>query len=167
MSTRSLTVIKNKDGDEICVLYRQMDGYLEGHGQDLALFLKNKVITNGYGPNEPRDIANGMENLAVQLIAHLANAKVVDEKATTAKIFPGWSTFEQCVGQFYLYPANTRNYGEEYVYTIYEDWVKNPEGGVCLRTVDDATGEVLTDGAPIETINKVNEFLLAEKGAKV
>ena len=39
MGTRSLTVVKEEE-NELLVMYRQMDGYPSGHGQDLANFLK-------------------------------------------------------------------------------------------------------------------------------
>lgn len=40
MGTRSLTVFIDEHNDkEIVVMYRQMDGYPEGHGQDLVDFL--------------------------------------------------------------------------------------------------------------------------------
>ena len=47
MGTRCLTVFKNAKNKEIAVLYRQYDGYLDGHGAELADFLKNKKIVNG------------------------------------------------------------------------------------------------------------------------
>ena len=95
MGTRSLTVIK--DGKkEICVLYRQHDGYPEGHGKELAEFLSGFRIVNGYDHDDTVKVANGMNCLAAQIITH----------------------FKTGVGQFYLYPPKTRDMGEEYVYTI-------------------------------------------------
>lgn len=83
------------DGEELAVLYRQFDGYLEGHGKDLRDFLKDFEVVNGIG-DKTRKIANGMGCLAAQVIAH----------------------FKKEVGNFYLYPAGTRDVGEEYVYTL-------------------------------------------------
>ena len=39
MGTRSLTIFSEDGGFEIGVLYRQMDGYPEGHGMELAKLL--------------------------------------------------------------------------------------------------------------------------------
>jgi hypothetical protein len=181
MGTRSLTVIENGNGTEICVLYRQYDGYLLGHGQDLALFLKNKVITNGFGLNDGRDIANGMSNLAVQLITYLAKAMVEEDSKLADELGHKNLTFGQCVGQYYLHPAGTRHISEEYIYTIYEDWSKNPEGGVCLKVqevlLEKVTGkkdewqeiicEPMLDGAPIVTLARVNALIQLEKENKV
>jgi len=97
MGTRSLTVIENEDGKEIVVMYRQFDGYPEGHGVELAEFLKSIHLVNGLGLTETRKVANGMGCLAAQLIAH----------------------FKDEPGQFYLYPAGTRDCWEDYVYYVY------------------------------------------------
>ncbi|MFN0277236.1 MAG: hypothetical protein ACKVRN_01400 [Pyrinomonadaceae bacterium] len=99
MGTRSLTIVLDEDNQEICVLYRQMDGYPTGHGADLKDFLKGFSVVNGYGSSTPNKAANGMSCLAAQMIAH----------------------FKEGIGGFYLHPSGTRDCGEEYVYTIYLD----------------------------------------------
>ena len=97
MGTRSLTVLQDNDGQEIAVLYRQMDGYPSGHGADLAKYLKPFTVVNGFGLGAKRGkVASGMSCLAAQLVAK----------------------FKQEVGHFYLYPAGTRDCDEEYVYTV-------------------------------------------------
>lgn len=96
MGTRSLTIVKENE-KEICVLYRQMDGYVSGHGEELVEFLQPFKIVNGYSLEDKiGKVANGAGCLAAQLIAH----------------------FKTSIGQFYLYPAGTRDCGEEYIYTI-------------------------------------------------
>jgi hypothetical protein len=76
-------------------MYRQMDGYPEGHGVELVAFLKGMVVTNGINlGNQPEKSANGMECLAAQLVAH----------------------FKTGVGGFYLYPEDAAD--EEYNYVI-------------------------------------------------
>ena len=107
MGTRSLTVLQDNDGQEIAVLYRQMDGYPEGHGAELARYLKPFRVVNGFGLGDTKGkAANGMPCLAAQLIAK----------------------FKRDIGGFYLHPAGTRDCGEEYVYTVYLK-----DGEVCLR----------------------------------
>ena len=106
MGTRSLTTFKEDHTDEeIVVLYRQMDGYPEGHGIDLFRFLNNMNMVNGMKPQEKRKTSNGMSCLAAQMIAY----------------------FKDEPGGFYLYRADTRDIGEEYVYTIYLDFVDNDD----------------------------------------
>jgi hypothetical protein len=95
MSTRSITIIKDEEDKEICVLYRHGDGYPKGHGQDLVDFLKGKKIVNGITASDSSNF-NGMNCLAAAIIAH----------------------FKTEIGGFYLFPAGTRDRGEGYIYTI-------------------------------------------------
>jgi hypothetical protein len=68
MGTRSETIIY--DGNHVVAqVYRQHDGYLSGHGLDLAK-LCDKTIVNGIG-RETNKIANGMGDLAAQVILGL------------------------------------------------------------------------------------------------
>lgn len=95
MGTRSLTVLENEDGKEIAVLYRQYDGYLDGHGKKLVEFLQGFDITDGLVTDRTKT-ANGAGCLAAQVIAH----------------------FKKGAGGFYLYPAGTRDVGEDFVYFV-------------------------------------------------
>lgn len=70
MGTRSLTTVFDESGKPLLSLYRQMDGYYEGHGAELQEFLKEFGIVNGIGSNTPAKAANGMACLAAQLVAH-------------------------------------------------------------------------------------------------
>ena len=97
MGTRCLTVMNDSDGNEIAVLYRQFDGYPEGHGADLKDFLSPFAIVNGIHSGETRKIANGAGCLAAQIVVHFKGEEA---------------------GNIYLYPAGTRDCGEEYVYTL-------------------------------------------------
>lgn len=108
MGTRSLTVVLDTDGKEICVLYRQYDGYPTGHGAELKEFLQGFSIVNGLGVGGPEKIANGMGCLAAQIIAN----------------------FKAEPGGFCVYPSGTRDCGEEYIYTAYipDEAVTHPSG---------------------------------------
>jgi hypothetical protein len=111
MGTRSLTVFVDEHGkNEIAVLYRQYDGYPEGHGLELANFLNGFLIVNGMRGNEPEKFANGMECLAAQII----------------------SNFKTEPGNFYLYPADTRDCGEEFIYVV----TGKVGGGPAVQTFD-------------------------------
>ena len=102
MGTRSLTFVHDTDEAVLVCMYRQFDGYPEGHGSELASFLAPFRIVNGIPMNaEPSKLANGMGCLAAQMIAH----------------------FKTDAGGYYLYPANTSDVGEEYVYHVYDDRV--------------------------------------------
>lgn len=70
MGTRSLTTVRDIDGNKIFTMYRQYDGYPKGHGADLKELLEGYEIVNGI--KERRDeVANGMDCLAAQLISRL------------------------------------------------------------------------------------------------
>ena len=96
MGTRCLTVFREADGTEIVVLYRQLDGYPSGHGEELERLLESKTLVNGLPLRDDPSLANGMGCLAAQVVAHLKTGP----------------------GGFYLHPAGTRGVGEEYVYTV-------------------------------------------------
>jgi hypothetical protein len=111
MGTRSLTrVIPRQKGlnyadghkypeKAVVNMYRQYDGYPDGHGIDLAEFLKDIKIVNGiqYPSNEL--IANGSGCLAAQMVKH----------------------FKDEVGYIYLNQCSGSNGDcwEDYIYTLY------------------------------------------------
>lgn len=97
MGTRSLTRLYNDNKEEICILYRQFDGYPEGHGTELAEFLQGFRIVNGYNSDDKGKVANGAYCLAAQIISH----------------------FKKGVGGFYLFPSGTDGMDEEWVYEVH------------------------------------------------
>ena len=103
MGTRSLTfVYDDNNRTQIINMYRQYDGYPEGHGQELADFLGEfQAITNGIRVGETRKTANGMGCLAAQLVAN----------------------FKTEVGGCYLYPTSAKDCGQDYEYHVYHDKV--------------------------------------------
>jgi hypothetical protein len=96
MGTRSLTVVKEGKSELLC-MYKQYDGYPEGHGQDLVNFLAPITLVNGISDRKAI-IANGMGCLAAQLVAH----------------------FKTEPGNIYLQVPGSRDLGEEWIYTIHE-----------------------------------------------
>lgn len=102
MGTRSLTYVYDGETPIMC-MYRQFDGYLEGHGQELANFLNELTIGNGIsGKPELFTFANGMGCLAAQMIV--------------------W--FKKTPGGFYIYPVELgQNCWQDYEYHVYENKV--------------------------------------------
>ena len=123
MGTRSLTKVISKWEDQdgtpkrqtITTMYRQMDGYLEGHGQDLAEFLSQFTIVNGMRMDETRKIANGIDCLAAQMFAHF--------KDGPGHIYCMHPSAQDC-GEEYIYEIEKD--GEDILITIYDIW-KNKE----------------------------------------
>ena len=112
MTTRSLTRVLDREGNELINIYRQMDGYPEGHGVDLAKFLRDITMVNGL--DDTSNVANGMECLAAQLITHLKNGP----------------------GGIYLYPESVVDAGQDYEYVISQ----NPKTGDLKLSVEDLEG---------------------------
>ena len=144
MGTRSLTYIQDswetavadeennnkvhKTTQNILCMYRQYDGYIDGHGRDLAEFLEDFNVVNGMRlDNSPRT-ANGMGCLAAQLIAH----------------------FKDRPGDIYIYHPDAKDCGEEFTYTIYEN-----KGKVCIRAYNVWGKKVLFDGSPEDMLEKI------------
>ena len=106
MGTRSLTTFietyKDDSGkqkkEEIVTMYRQYDGYPEGHGLDLAEFLSQGKLVNGIGMNDTI-VFNGMGCLTAQVVAE----------------------FKDGAGGIYLQRAN-KDSGECYRYQVIGDF---------------------------------------------
>jgi len=116
MGTRCLTVIKegDKSSSDLCVIYRQMDGYPSGHGEDIKRLIGNIVVTNGYG--DDTTVANGMGCLAAQLVTGLK----LDILKHHKKMKKGKKKNKVgMAGGIYIYSAGTRDVWEDYTYTIY------------------------------------------------
>ena len=138
MGTRSLTIVKEggKDSDDICVLYGQMDGYPDGLGAIIKRLFGDFVIVNGLQGKSPQ-VANGMSCFAAQLITQLKNEHVKQRQKTRdimkatphpfAEAGGNWDWDDGMAGQYYLYPAGTRDCGESYLYTLYLDESKEAE----------------------------------------
>jgi len=71
MGTRStIKFYSNSEKEPVLCVYQQYDGYIDGVGHDLANFLKNKKIINGFSNQTIEDgFANGMGCLAAQFVA--------------------------------------------------------------------------------------------------
>lgn len=105
MGTRSLTYVYETYQDEhtpVVCMYRQYDGYLEGHGLELAAFLNRGRLVNGLGGKDNGTVFNGMGCLAAQIVAH----------------------FKDGAGQFYLHaPVLNQDCCQEYEYHVFRDKV--------------------------------------------
>jgi hypothetical protein len=104
MGTRSLTTFistwKDDKGkvknDKIVTMYRQFDGYPEGHGVELAEFIAQGKLVNGISSVEKQLVFNGMGCLAAQVVAN----------------------FKDGPGNIYLHRGGTTNCWEEFRYEI-------------------------------------------------
>jgi hypothetical protein len=90
--------VYNENGKAIVCMFRQFDGYIDGHGQELADLLKGKKEVNGYGM-DTTDQFNGMGCLAATIVAH----------------------FKDGIGGFYLQDPDLGD--EEFNYRVYSGGV--------------------------------------------
>lgn len=73
MGTRSITVVKDSNGNKIIEMYKQYDGYPEGLGQELKAFIASGTMVNGLGKDKA--VFNGIECFAAQLVAHFKEGR--------------------------------------------------------------------------------------------
>ena len=102
MSTHAVTYVhEGNDKSPILVaMYRHCDGHIKSHGYELTKFLLNKVLVNGISDGDKHlDVANGMGDLAAQLICHFKR--------------------DNAVGGIYLNAFENGIADEEYIYRIY------------------------------------------------
>lgn len=125
MGTRSLTYVYDGESPVVC-MYRQFDGYPEGHGREVASFLEELNMVNGLSMGETRRVANGMGCLAAQLVA----------------------SFKGQAGGFYLHsPILGREDWQDYEYHIFEDKVK-----VYSGTYTESGENVIFEGSWLDFI---------------
>ncbi len=98
MGTRSLTYVMDDRRKKLLCMYRHMDGYPSGHGEELAEFLRPITLCNGVplGADNSKK-ANGAGCLAAQIVAH----------------------FKTGIGGIYLRPTDTKDAGQDYVYIVH------------------------------------------------
>jgi hypothetical protein len=137
MGTRSLTIFRDKYfvyeddnrtalnnnqklvDDKVAVLYRQMDGYPDGHGLELATFLKGKKLIDGYsGGDEDKGNFNGIGDLAVRLITYLKVVQARDHNSYRKEDKKKILSAEDTIGSLYLESTDKTDCGQEYGYTI-------------------------------------------------
>ena len=139
MGTRSLTHIIDNDFDRdehLCTIYRQYDGYPEGHGRDLVDFITSRKFVNGIS-GDPTEVFNGAGCFAAALVAYLKTQCNGQRDAIEA-------------GGVYLHPPTTEN-PEEYNYTV---TISGPEVALLIETY---TGDVIFEGSPTEFVPLLEE----------
>jgi len=121
MSTNCCTVVKNEQDEVLLVMRRHWDGYPEGHGIELAEFLASKNVVDGLTLDQDKSkIANGIECLAAQIVAH----------------------FKKEPGGFYLSSFESLDSEWDYSYTV---TIRGKTIYLCVR--DEYSEETIYDGS--------------------
>ena len=150
MGTRSLTKviqtyetsIANEDNNNevhkerkpITCMYRQYDGYMSGHGAELAEWLSQYTVVNGIKMDHDRDkIFNGMDCLAAQMFQH----------------------FKDGPGNIYCMHPDASDCWEEYLYEVSE---KNKQIHLTVYEIGYESGATeIFHGTPEELLTKIEE----------
>jgi hypothetical protein len=154
MGTRSLTRVietyrddkKNKQvKTKLVNMYRQYDGYPEGHGSELADFLNGGKVVNGIGGD--KNVFNGAGCLAAQMIAH----------------------FKDGAGGIYIEPITATKCGQEYEYEVIVDFDTKELTMKCIEVgYIDSKGKyrrgkkVLFEGKPTDFAQFVEKLAESE-----
>jgi hypothetical protein len=99
MGTRSTTLFTEtceRKSKNLLAIYRQMDGYPEGHGKDLANILNSFTFVNGLPFGDPRKLANGPGCAVAQILSELKDGP----------------------GGIYVIPCDKKLYDNDYHYHI-------------------------------------------------
>ena len=151
MGTRSLTKVIQTWEDEsdkkqrkpITTMYRQYDGYMSGHGAELAEWLSGFTIVNGIPMDKSEPMFNGMDCLGAQMFVHFKSSGCKDDGTPTSH-----------VGNIYCMHPEAENCGEEYLYEIEEDH----DGKILLTVYDVCNEKEIFHGAPEELLEHISNL---------
>ena len=118
MGTRSLTKVittwEDTDGKKqrqpVTCMYRQYDGYMDGHGKELAEWLDGFTIVNGIPSDRSEPMFNGMDCLAAQMFVHFKSSGCKDDGTPTSN-----------AGGIYCMHPDASDCWEQYLYEISEE----------------------------------------------
>ena len=123
--------VKKVKHNEICLIYRQYDGYPTGHPLETAEWLSTGKVVNGYGANEKKLVFNGAGCLAAQLIWKLKGGET---------------------GNTYVQSLSSRgNSWEDY---LYDDIVKEDYSIEFVCYENDGNKTELFRGTPSQFVKK-------------
>tara|TARA_R110000824_G_scaffold399220_1_gene604333 strand:+ start:1723 stop:2151 length:429 start_codon:yes stop_codon:yes gene_type:complete len=140
MGTRSLTKVietwedtkGKKQRRPITCMYRQYDGYLDGHGQELAEWLAGHTLVNGIPMDPSKPMFNGVDCLAAQMFAH----------------------FKDGAGGIYCMHPDAEDCWEEYLYEISEE-----NKDILLTVYDTYNNKEIFQGTPEELLTKIEKYV--------
>lgn len=118
MSTSALVIVQDENRVDLCVIYVHSDGYPSGLGAKLKDILGEMLVTDLLSSSRKMGkIANGMEDVAAQVVAMLKTS----------------------AGNVYLNPPDSRNMGE---FTYYINYPKERNAPLEIK-VEDNDGNTL------------------------
>ena len=98
------------------------------HNDNIIICMYRQYVVNGYNMHTPARSVNGMGCLAAQLVAH----------------------FKDGIGNIYLYPPNTSDVGEEFIYVI--SLIDNQ---INIEVRDVWNNKIIFSGTPKEVLTEM------------
>ena len=151
MGTRSLTKVIRTWEDEagkkhrqpLTCMYRQYDGYMSGHGTELAEWLSGYTVVNGIPLDKSEPMFNGMECLAAQMFVHFKSSGCKDDGTPTSE-----------VGGIYCMHPDASDCWEEYLYEISEE---DKQIHLTVYEIGHESGATeIFHGTPEQLLTKIN-----------
>lgn len=151
MGTRSLTkVIRTwedttgkKHRQPLTCMYRQYDGYMSGHGAELAEWLSGYTVVNGIPMDKSEPMFNGMDCLAAQMFVHFKSSGCKEDGTPTSN-----------AGNIYCLHPDASDCWEEFLYEISEE---NKQLFITVYETWGGTAKELFHGTPEELLTKIEE----------
>ncbi len=128
-----------KTRENFVLVYVQFDGYPEGHPKDVAKWLSEGKVVNGFSVGNKERVFNGTGCLAAQLIRYLKETLSTDG-----------------VGGVYVNPIKSRgNSWEEFLYDIIVDF---DEKKIIFKAFEShEKPKLIFEGTPMEFYEKYNQ----------
>jgi hypothetical protein len=124
--------------EELMLLYGQYDGYPNGVPSQVAKFIADGTMVNGYGAKNDSIVFNGAGCMVAQIVAHLKDG----------------------VGTYYIQSLSSRGKsGEDYLYDIIVDHNEHTITMVAYENNDEP--KEFFRGTPKEFLQKYNEEVFA------
>ena len=137
MGTRCITVVEDEEGNELCRIFRQFDGYPSVHGGELITYLTRGKVKEQIAMGDDKSFL-GMGDVASSLVAYLKSYRKDDTDPTSSKT---WRPPTSAGNRIQIIPIGTKDIGEQFIYTVtYQGDNQFPE----LRVVDLSDGKATT-----------------------
>jgi len=137
MGTRCITVVEDEEGNELCRIFRQFDGYPSIHGDELVAFLARGRVEEAIGMYDEKSFL-GMGDVAASLVAYLKSYRRDDTDPSSPK---EWRTPTALGNRIQIIPIGMKDIGEQFIYTV---TYQGNNRFVELRVVDLRDSKVVT-----------------------
>ena len=116
MGTRCITVVEDENGEELCRIFRGLDGYPSVHGDEIVAFLARGRVQDRINMTDDKSFL-GMGDVASSLVTYLKGFR--KEYSTAGlSLEKAWRPPSSIGNKIQLMPVGTKDVGEEFIYTV-------------------------------------------------